>query len=194
MDNFLLKTNGRLGGRNVGVDLVPPPLSSSTNLSHPFKLNTMVVGVDVHHPGTQETLEGEPGRGKISVAAAVGTTNPGALTNYATSVRVQPRIRQEIVQEMGEMMTELLVAYKRANGGRLPGHVILFRDGVSDCQLATVAAAEVGLIRRAIENQQEDLENTVPVKLTVFVVLKRHHTRFVRQTASEPTGDYGKSL
>ena len=66
------------------------------------------------------------------------------------------------------------------NGGRHPGHVIFFRDGVSEGQFQHVLQQELKDIKDIWEglDQTPQKDNFKKMKFTVVVASKRHHIRF----------------
>ena len=58
---------------------------------------------------------------------------------------------QEIVERLSETFENGLQAYSNHNG-KLPKHIILFRDGVGDSQRRAVLQKEVGQFYEAIAN------------------------------------------
>lgn len=160
-ETFLLKVNGKLGGQNSALD--PQALRSL-----PFNCSeTMLVGVDVSHPGESERV-------LSSVAAAVGSYD-ATFAKYSASLRVQRKECDEMVKQLDGMMSELLQQYAKHNRKAFPRNVIVFRDGVSEGQFDKVLAIEVPLIREAFKALTGQ-----NVKLVLVVVQKRHHTRFAR--------------
>ena len=163
-DNFLLKVNAKLGGLNTVAN--PNYLSCMPQL----KLSqTMVVGVDVNHPGAHEMV-------LASISVAVGSYDE-LLTSYTASIRVQAKKGEEMVHKIDEMMTELLNEYFKINSS-LPQNVIIFRDGVSEGQFSIVMNSEIPKIRHAIDQMNDG------IKLSVIVVQKLHTTRFALTTQS----------
>ncbi|KAJ6218814.1 hypothetical protein RDWZM_004626 [Blomia tropicalis] len=152
-DNFLLKVNGKLDGRNCDL---------------PFESRrTMFVGVDVNHPGATETV-------RSSIAAAVGSYDD-FFSKFSVSIRVQKNEGDEMVKQIDSMIIDLLNQYKAKNR-QYPQNVIIFRDGVSEGQYNSVEKTEIKLIRDAMETVSG---GKMKMNLTVLVVQKRHHTRFV---------------
>jgi len=114
-DTFLLKVNGKIGGQNTAIamgDLASLPFDAA---------RTMMVGIDVTHPGQNDRVSS-------SVAAAVGSYD-AMFTRYNTSIKVQYRERDETVKQLDEMMADLLAQYYRVNK-YFPENVIIFRDGL----------------------------------------------------------------
>lgn len=163
-DNFLLKVNGKIGGKNNVIDS-----TTFAMLMPALAQPTMVVGVDVNHPGETERV-------LSSVSAAVGSYDR-EFSKYSASIRVQEKGGDEIVKQLDVMMLELLQHFAKENQGRYPNNLIVFRDGVSEGQLEKVRKTEIPLIRAAISKTSKGM------KLVVIVVQKRHHTRFVRAQA-----------
>lgn len=160
LENFLLKVNGKLRGQN---QIIMPNVIQEL----PFKLaRTMVMGVDVNHPGLSEKV-------LSSIAAAVGSYDP-LFTKYVASIRVQKNERDEMVKQLDEMTEELLKCYHKENKF-FPDNIFVFRDGVSEGQFEQVKSKEIPLIRAAVKK-------VVPggkAKITFIVTQKRHHARFV---------------
>ena len=89
-DNFLLKVNGKIGGQNSALD--PEALRTL-----PFDTSrTMMVGIDVNHPGEAERV-------LSSVAAAVGSYDP-AFSCYNAAIRVQRKERDEMLRQLDSMV------------------------------------------------------------------------------------------
>lgn len=124
----------------------------------------MVVGLDVTHPTGQDFIL------NISVAAAVGSLDAN-FGKYSVALRVQTKVRNEIIEQVDDMVGELLAEWSKHNEGRSPKNVVIFRDGVSEGQFSAVEEYELNRIRQKIGPQ---------AKLLHLVVQKRHHTRFVR--------------
>ena len=149
--NLLLKINTKMGGTNhtLASRLAPedalaaapstfqqPPAS----LSWVFDKPCMLVGVDTSHP--------EPGSDRMSVAAVVGSIN-GQASQYVAHMSAQaPRV--EMVEALTEAMFGLLKTFKNKNQGRLPKHIIVYRDGVGDGQFERVLKNELPCIRQAL--------------------------------------------
>lgn len=167
--NFLLKVNGKFGGQNTVID--PVVLGNIKKLQPAC---TMVVGVDVYHPGATDEV-------KSSIAAAIGSYD-SMHTKYSASIRVQVKDDKdkdrEMVKQLEGMFQELLREYAEQNSGNYPQNVFVFRDGVSEGQLDKLRSIEIPLIESAMKKVIGK-----KVSLTLMVVQKRHHTRFVRQEA-----------
>ncbi|TDL21938.1 Piwi-domain-containing protein [Rickenella mellea] len=165
--NNALKVNAKLGGINHKLQS-----SSIKSLS-----KTMLVGMDVTHPGAN-TVKGTP-----SIAGVVASCDD-QFTQYPASLRIQES-RVEMIQEVKEMMTERLKEYQERMKG-LPQKILIYRDGVSEGQFDIVRTQELPQIQRAIAS----FANYRP-KLTIIICGKRHHARFypTEQTAMDRTGN-----
>jgi len=88
------------------------------------------------------------------------------------SIRCQ-KSRQEMVQDLDIMVKERLALWREKNK-KLPGRILIYRDGVSEGQYKTVLTDELDGIRKACEVYRPG----PGPKITIVVVGKRHHTRF----------------
>lgn len=176
VSNLLLKYNSKFGGINYAL---------ANNYD-----GYIFIGVDVCHPSQRDELN-------QSVAAAVGMWDVGnAGRGYRTCVRVQPKSRQnnstvEDVTEIARMFEDLLEAYRRAKNGSLPARIVIFRDGVSEGQLAIVCERE---IHQRLYPKLELMygggakQNKLP-EVACFVVQKRLNIRFMlEQALTTPKG------
>lgn len=78
---------------------------------------------------------------------------------------------QEIIVNMEEMATILLKKFEQKNG-RFPSRIVFYRDGVDLGQFKDVLDEEMCALKRACAKM-----NRSP-KITMIVVVKRHHTKF----------------
>jgi hypothetical protein len=108
--NIVRQINAKLGGdlwrMNFGKEISP---------------KTMLVGIDVCH------------KGKQSIIGFVATYDP-FLCKYYTQASPQDKKGQEIISSniLQEYFGSALAAYKDFNGGSLPDHIFIYRDGVGD--------------------------------------------------------------
>ncbi|KAF8523721.1 Piwi-domain-containing protein [Hysterangium stoloniferum] len=158
MANVALKINAKLGGVNHALDR-----TSSAWLS---KEITMLVGMDVTHPGPG-SLKGTP-----SIAGVVASYDVDH-TLYPASLRLQES-KKEMIDDLSNMMLERLRHFSMKRKS-LPSRIIVFRDGVSEGQFATVLREEYPKFLDAFK--RVPLANYRP-KLTIIICGKRHHTRF----------------
>ena len=121
------------------------------------------MGADVTHPHPLD--DSSP-----SVAAVVGSMNWPAANKYISRMRSQTH-RQEIIEELEEMATELFEEFL-LSVRKHPTRIIFFRDGVSETQFYKILKEELHAIRVACSR----FKGYKPA-ITFLVVQKRHHTR-----------------
>ena len=130
-----------------------------------FKKPTMVVGIDVSHPGIGQNVG--------TLAALVSSTDKNC-SKYSTFMEFQ-QARQEVLSNLHNMMGSPIAKFKSCNKGTLPGSVIVFRDGVAASQFSNICDVEIGLIKEAFK--AAGMENS---KLTYIVCQKKHSIRFMQ--------------
>ncbi|CAK7326137.1 unnamed protein product [Dovyalis caffra] len=158
--NLALKINAKVGGCTVALYN-----SLHSQIPRLLRSNEPVIfmGADVTHPHPLDDVS-------PSVAAVVGSMNWPAANKYVSRMRSQTH-RQEIIQDLGAMVKELLDDfYQELN--ELPKRIIFFRDGVSETQFYKVLKEELQAIREACSR----FPGYRP-PITFAVVQKRHHTR-----------------
>lgn len=164
-DNFLLKMNGKLEGKNSLVRM-----ENFFNGELKIDGQTMVIGIDVNHPAEAELS-------KYSVAAAVCSLDVNCY-RYAATVRVQKEARLEAVTQIGGMIDELIqefCLFNRPGPNSKKLNLIIFRDGIDEGQFTKIRNIELGQIKAKAQR--------LGAKVTMIVVQKRHHTRFVQKLA-----------
>ncbi|KAG8905954.1 hypothetical protein FRB99_007888 [Tulasnella sp. 403] len=161
--NVCLKINVKLGGINV-----VPRAESIRVLVDPAN-PTLVIGADVMHPG--------PGvGGRPSFASVIGSVD-STTSKYIATTRAQ-RPRQEMIEELEEMVHYMITMYMRYRGTvekkeqKAPKRIIFYRDGISEGQFQECKDVEVQRIKAACRRAN------INPKLTFIVVGKRHHIRF----------------
>ncbi|KAI9762388.1 MAG: hypothetical protein M1835_008038 [Candelina submexicana] len=157
--NIALKWNLKKGGVNQTI----PPDKIGILLK-----KTIVIGIDVTHPGPG-AKEAAP-----SIAGVVASID-SQYGQWPASVRIQQG-RKEMVTDLDEMIVERLRLWSKANGNALPLNILVYRDGVSEGQYATVLREEAPAFESAIAKFYPP--KGVKPKLSIVVVGKRHHTRF----------------
>ena len=155
--NLALKWNLKIGGSN---QLLPSQLGFLNDG------DTMVVGIDVSHPAAK-SMEGTP-----SIAAVVASIDKD-YAQWPGSIRCQAS-KKEMVSTLKLMMQERLKLWINRNE-RMPGKILIYRDGVSESQYKTVLEEELVQIREACN---EVYAHSPQPKINIVVVGKRHHTRF----------------
>ncbi|KAG2129585.1 ribonuclease H-like domain-containing protein [Suillus clintonianus] len=162
--NIALKLNQKLGGINHTLD------AKSTRWL--TTKSTMLVGMDVTHPGPASKA------GTPSIAAVVATIDE-TFVQCPVSLRCQ-KSKQEMIDDLTEMMLERLRAYKKTSGS-LPERVIVYRDGVSEGQFDTVLerGSEKDKILDAFKAIQKETEGLAEYRphLSIIICGKRHHAR-----------------
>jgi hypothetical protein len=83
---------------------------------------------------------------------------------------------QDTAEVCRNFMAQALQHWAGKNLGRLPNHVIVFRDGLSDGQLPTVGAAESDAMKNAIGQLAHSRPGSM-ITFTYVVIQKRITTR-----------------
>jgi eukaryotic translation initiation factor 2C len=169
--NVALKFNLKLGGVNQVL--------ATERLGLIKEDKTMVVGIDVTHPA--------PGSAKNapSVAGMVASIDR-YLGQWPGDLRIQEP-RQEMVADLGSMLKSRLQLWKqKGKHASLPENILVYRDGVSEGQYASVVEHELPLLRKACAESYlaADTKKGLP-RLAIVVVGKRHHTRFYPTKAGD---------
>lgn len=170
--NVAMKFNQKLGGVNHTVEL---------KKMAPLDPQTILFGIDVTHPSPGSS-ESAP-----SIAGVVASVD-SLFSQYPASMRTQ-RGRQEMVEELEEMILERLKLWQKRNQGRLPNKVIVYRDGVSEGQYRIVLESEYPAFKKAFDKLY-GAESKHP-KISIVVVGKRHHTRFYPTKEEDTDGKTG---
>ncbi|KAG2357054.1 Piwi-domain-containing protein [Suillus spraguei] len=157
--NVALKLNTKLGGINHVLD--------SDSLKWLTKAKTMVVGMDVTHPGPG-SIEGTP-----SIAAVVASVD-NSFVQFPASLRCQ-ETKKEMITDLTSMMIERLMFYAEKNQ-TLPDRVFVYRDGVSEGQFDTVLEEELPRILEAFKKVPQ--RKVYRPLLTIIICGKRHHAKF----------------
>ncbi|KAK8173518.1 Piwi domain-containing protein [Phyllosticta citrichinensis] len=185
LSNLAMKFNLKCGGTNQALDYK----SEFRKLFTPQGMvNTLILGADVTHPGAGSC------HGCPSIAAVVGSVDD-QFSNMPGSMRLQAS-RQEDIEDMAGMAKERITAFATKNG-RLPSNILMFRDGVSDGQFPIIERKEASAIRVAWDQLASEAKRngkaTVPkeLKLSFYIVSKRHHSRFFASNESQIYNDKG---
>uniref|UniRef100_A0A0K3CI22 BY PROTMAP: gi/342321517/gb/EGU13450.1/ Proteophosphoglycan ppg4 [Rhodotorula glutinis ATCC 204091] n=1 Tax=Rhodotorula toruloides TaxID=5286 RepID=A0A0K3CI22_RHOTO len=197
MINCALKVNGKLGGHNhrleaatVGTFLRDQkPMIFGADLTHePDQPSVAVVVASMHGANVlyEETI------------SVQGLLEP---TPAAASAGARPR-KQEMIENLQEMVLFLLRRRALSLRALPPVSMLMFRDGVSEGEFATVIAVEVNAFHQALRRFKADAEmrqlfgsalDAWKPKLTVIATVKRHHIRaFVDggQASNIPPGTF----
>ncbi|KAG2007096.1 argonaute-like protein [Coprinopsis cinerea AmutBmut pab1-1] len=169
--NVALKVNMKLGGVNHVLD--------KDNMTWLKQKPTMLVGMDVTHPGPGSRL------GTPSVAAVVASCDPD-FAQFPCSMEIQES-KKEMITNLEKMMIERLDLFVKKNR-ILPERILVYRDGVSEGQYRTVIEEELPKIKKAF--RKFDRQKPYLPQLTIVICGKRHHTRFY-PTNAEDADDKG---
>jgi len=170
--NVAMKFNQKLGGVNHTVEL--------SKLA-PLDAQTIVFGIDVTHPSPGSNEQAP------SIAGVVASVD-SIFSQYPASMRTQ-KGRQEMVEELEEMIIERLKLWQKRNQNKLPNKVIVYRDGVSEGQFRIVLETEYPAFKKAFDKLY-GAESKHP-KISIIVVGKRHHTRFYPTKMEDTDGKTG---
>jgi eukaryotic translation initiation factor 2C len=94
------------------------------------------------------------------------------LASRYAAVAANQTHRTETIADVETMATSLLSEYRKATT-TIPQRIIYLRDGVAEGQYAAIIQSELTAIRKAASK----VTGGKPVKVTVIIVRKRHHTR-----------------
>ncbi|KAI6206059.1 Dolichyl-diphosphooligosaccharide--protein glycosyltransferase subunit 1 [Aphelenchoides besseyi] len=169
IENLCRKLNNKVGNSNAYIDT-----DKWSKFTNPHEA-TLFVGIDVTHTTQGENYEN-------SVAALVTNLDLNA-TKYGTAVRILPP-RCEQVTEVGEMLVHQMKQFYTINH-RLPKHIVIFRDGVSDSQFDMVRNIELQSMKKHCKATWPKAEFT----FTIVIVQKRHSTRFYAPKDGDQKGN-----
>ncbi|KAJ7235089.1 ribonuclease H-like domain-containing protein [Mycena haematopus] len=181
LSNVCLKANSKLGGINH--------LLHSNAMRWLTKQKTMMVGIDVSHPGPG-SREGAP-----SIAAVVASVDDN-FVQFPASLRIQRpdpnRESKEMLSELRDMLVERLLLYEKKNKA-LPQRIIVFRDGVSEGQFDIVIREEKAQILEAFQKLSTAGRGSYRPVFSIVICGKRHHARFY-PTSSQFADKNGNTL
>lgn len=82
-------------------------------------------------------------------------------------------------------ITDAVRKYQQVNGNKLPGRIVIYRDGVGEGQIPFVVSTELELIKARLAKAY----GTAEPKMTFVIVTKRINTRiFTEQMRNAPPG------
>ncbi|KAJ4271702.1 Protein argonaute [Fusarium torreyae] len=164
--NVCMKVNAKLGGATACT----PPLWKTPTF-FPDNRPTMMVGVDVSHAA--------PGGVTPSTASMTMSVDKDATRYAAVAETNGYRVEMLTPSNIRFMFGELIPQWKANHPGKVPTHIIYFRDGVGEGQFAYVLDQEIAEIKAYLRTV---LPGSAPFpKFTVIVATKRHHIRFFPQ-------------
>lgn len=137
------------------------------------KVLSMVVGIDVTHPG--------PGNDDAPSIAAMVASCDEVLAQWPADLRINSR-RQEMVGMLQEMLKTRLEHFRETvPQKKLPDNILIYRDGVGEGQYKIVLEEELPRLRNACKMVYgNSYVPGVHPRISLIVVGKRHHTRFYR--------------
>jgi len=152
-------------------------------LINPLDNSTMLMGIDVTHPSPGSA------KGAPSIATVVASRDrelaqwPGSLrkqkgkqeiinTGDSKDVQLADCVSESILKNMIKERLEIWRKYNQ----QLPKKILVYRDGVSEGQYASVLGQELPHFEAAFKELYGSKDKWP--KMAVIVVGKRHHTRF----------------
>ncbi|CAF1275341.1 unnamed protein product [Didymodactylos carnosus] len=187
-ENLLRKINYKMNGINIQVNLKQALSKQHQQPANKQTPRIMFFGADVIHP--TNCTERFP-----SIAALVGSDDQLCTMSASRICKQWPddgKCSIECIVRLEDIVEELLDYNCQLNQGQLPTQIVFFRDGVDDGQYSKVINFEIPVIKNAFKAAYAN-EKFTPL-LTLFVVKKRHHTRFFmcdersQQTSNIPIG------
>lgn len=173
--NETLKVNLKKGGQNQAI---------ASTLHFVNNGETMILGVDVSHPSTDDQKSQLP-----SIAGLVMCDKH--LAHYYSVLSIQNK-RQEMISSLGSMVECMLHKWQRLHG-TLPRNIVVYRDGFSEGQYGMVRDQELNFIKNACGPIYAATSLPQP-RITVIIVAKRHHTRFAPKYDADPKGNCRNGL
>ena len=132
ISNVLMKVNAKLGGSTARV-------GGKGNTGH-FKVPTLIIGADVSHAS--------PGSLQPSMAAVTCSMDVLGLRYAAACESNGHRVEMITRFNMLDMLSPLFREWMaNVGGGKLPRHVMYFRDGVSEGQFQHVLQQEIRYLK-----------------------------------------------
>lgn len=190
--NLALKINAKLGGVNQELNFSENAEMSLAEKEERKKMPLkMYVGIDVTHPTTGSGID-------FSIASIVASINTSG-TKYRNMIVTQEECTpgerpvahgKERTDILEGKFVHLLRAFAENNNNRIPEHIIIYRDGVSDSEMLRVSHSELKSLRSEVSRFLEERggSETVP-KYTFIVIQKRHKTRLFRKIEKERPED-----
>lgn len=133
-------------------------------MAFPFKVPTMVIGVDSHRDRTERN----------SVVAVSATYNAGfsAYVNFTEAAKDD----DDVFGTVALLVKKSVEAFKKRNSV-VPHQIFIYRDGISQGQLDNIREEELKGIKTVLADFSIDAKGTLP-KLTYILVNKRDSARF----------------
>lgn len=170
--NVLIKINAKLGGANFSVKWDAAPAGILGLLTEP----SLVMGVEASAP--------RPGSNLPSIAAVVANTDRDLCKWNATIAVSKTDLEPEIPHFRYAFEKRMFEFVKKTK--KVPRHIIVFRDGVSESQYQAIMAEELQQVKDSIAKMYTDTP-AVP-KLTFILCVKRHHVRMFPNARADAVG------
>lgn len=172
ISNLWLKYNTKLGGVNF-------TLSPRNNFNF-LKDGWIFISIDVCHPAPGDRLT-------QSIAAVVGMWDiTGKNMSFCTRIKAQRKERSkddkstvEEVLEIDVMVSEVIESY-RLRKNKLPTHIVMLRDGVSEGQFIMVSNNELGKVITSLRTKYQ-MSKMNPPLVSCVIIQKRHKIRLMRK-------------
>ncbi|KAM7197351.1 Ribonuclease H-like domain containing protein [Rhypophila sp. PSN 637] len=170
----VLSEKGQLGYfANVGlkVNLKFGGVNHKLQRDIPLFKKTMVVGYDVTHPTNLAPGAGKNAPSMVGMCASIDSD----LAQWPATAWSNPSRVEMLDKILVEKFKSRLRLWQKHNKGNLPENLLIFRDGVSEGQFATVLHQELPFLRQACTEMYK--AGTAP-RIALIVSVKRHQTRF----------------
>ncbi|CZT16921.1 uncharacterized protein RCC_02755 [Ramularia collo-cygni] len=139
--------------------------------------NTLVIGVDVVHPGNDTP----------SIVAMVGSTDADFAT-FTGQVRLQRAEQRVLDREVArELVGKSIVNWSTAHPKDKLQRIIYYRDGVEEDEYHLVKENEITAIQEAIIAETKGFDE---VSITAIMVSTQHHTSFFAPNDSTTFEDF----
>ncbi|KAK8222085.1 Protein argonaute [Zalaria obscura] len=174
ISNVCMKFNAKLGG--ITARAVGPKSGGPAGVFG--NIPTLIIGADVSHAA--------PGMEAASMAAMTVSMDKLA-TRYAAACNTNGhRVEMITTRNITKLLKPLIQQWVGSvGGGRFPGRIFYFRDGVSEGQYRHVLDQEVADIKALLRTASPKLE----IPFVVMVASKRHHFRFFPQVGDSSAAD-----
>ncbi|CAI2353148.1 unnamed protein product [Caenorhabditis sp. 36 PRJEB53466] len=191
-NQIALKINAKLNGVNQELDYSEmaelSPEQKEERKKMPLK---MFVGIDVTHPTNGSGID-------FSIASIVASIDWGG-TRFRNRVVVQEECRpgerpvahgRERTDILEGKFIGLLQTFAQNNDNRIPAHIVVYRDGVSDSEMLRVSHDELRSLRNEVTLFLAQRGAGEPEPMYTFIVVqKRHRTRFMRKMSDKRPAD-----
>lgn len=113
----------------------------------------------------------------------------GGTRNFCIILARSVADQIQFIADLKGMVKEHLRAWYNCEKQKtLPTHILFYRDGVSDSQFGMVSCEEFPQIQTACTEIGTEFSVKCEPKITLLVVTKRHHARFLPDKSVAPGG------